>query len=257
VTQECTHPWACYETDEYVEDKDFTIFTNSLNKANLAYQVLFAEKLDKRFLHYASTWCACDAYRIQLRHQLQERAIALAPRELTPRLCEWLEGRFRGDILKERLTQASIESCTPAFLMVLGDESPQQCIAKYAPEIVHRVQTEARMQTDSQRCKLEHVDYEIEQLCGFSLIKHFVLFESTPERTMQKMQKLTRKANARSPPVIICMLDGGGYVAELSTHLYTLHETCMDAVARWLELTEGEKLLGVWTTRMLFDNLKK
>ena len=120
VEQVCTHPWAHYETDEYVEDdKDFTIFSNDLNKANLAYQVLFAEKLDKRFLQNASTWCACDAYRIQLRHQLESNSSWSSPRELTPRLCAWLEGRFQGDIFKERMTAASIESCTPAFLVVV------------------------------------------------------------------------------------------------------------------------------------------
>ena len=241
------------EQDVFDADFPLDLLRGKINKAVIAYKVLFVEKPDQRFLSIAGAEACYAAQRSALVDWLTNQDITIVHAVDSSKLEAWFGGLKPSDTLFEKMRGAALESITPPFMFQFGD-SATKVLADYAGEVSTELVIQAKGLMACPRCVLEVVDHELNQLCGVDFVKHFVCFENRPKAALLSIKKHRENAKERHPPLCIFMNDGTLYVMHLAMKLFEHHDI-FKGLTRWMELMQGKAILGTKFIDSLYDEI--
>jgi len=244
-----------HEADTFDPDFEIDIWTDKINKASLAYRVLFCEKPDQRFLSIAGAWSCYQACRRALVNFLSSRDITCNSAE-EGGVRAWAKSVVPGDVLFETLRNAALEAIMPPLLFQFGNVATR-VTADYAPEISTDLANRAKSLAfhETPRCILELFIHEMAQLCSIDM-KHFLVFENRPKQALLGIKKHREKAKERHPPLIVFLVDGSCYLIHERLGIFE-HYDIYKALNAWMEVMKDKPVLGTLSIRKLYIEIKK
>jgi len=228
------------ETDVFDPDFEIDLMHDKVNKAVIAYRVLFVEKPDQRFLTIAAAHSCYSAQRAALVSYLSAREITSSAQVDGSWLAKWFEALKPSDTLFEKLRNAALEEVAPPFLFLFGEHATK-VVADYASDVSTELVNKAKSRMSCARCVLEAVDYEVNQLCSINFIKTFVCFECRPKAALLGIREHRDNAKERHPPLIVYMNDGTLYM--IHKDMFEHHDIYA-GLTRWMDLMHQRPILG-------------